>query len=217
MLEETAALQARNEELSDLNAQIARSIEGSVDLLPGSSSSSSSQQHGVQPSTAGSTTSFASSQTRHGPGINTSSTVTLVGGKAKSASDLGHSSPPENGLPVSVVAPWTVAHDINDTTQTRQPTPLKSTANAVNNNNNNNQDTLRGIFKWSKAGKNDLSSSVSSINGSGGAPYQKATQVRERHVFTQLPLLRVSRCDYCSDKMWGTQARCQSEFIFSFF
>ncbi len=34
---------------------------------------------------------------------------------------------------------------------------------------------------------------------------------RTEHVFQQVSVLRVARCDHCGDKMWGSQFRCNSE------
>ncbi|KZT10745.1 RhoGAP-domain-containing protein [Laetiporus sulphureus 93-53] len=31
---------------------------------------------------------------------------------------------------------------------------------------------------------------------------------RKEHVFQQISVLRVARCDHCGDKMWGSQSRC---------
>ena len=36
---------------------------------------------------------------------------------------------------------------------------------------------------------------------------------RREHIFQQISMLRVSRCDHCGDKMWGSQLRCSSEFL----
>lgn len=36
------------------------------------------------------------------------------------------------------------------------------------------------------------------------------------HTFQQISVLRVARCDHCSDKMWGSQLRCSSEFHASY-
>ncbi|KAL6305221.1 hypothetical protein BKA93DRAFT_237913 [Sparassis latifolia] len=33
---------------------------------------------------------------------------------------------------------------------------------------------------------------------------------RKEHVFQQISVLRVGRCDHCGDKMWGSQLRCSS-------
>ncbi|KAH9948675.1 hypothetical protein B0H21DRAFT_777741 [Amylocystis lapponica] len=38
----------------------------------------------------------------------------------------------------------------------------------------------------------------------------KQPQGRKDHVFQQVSVLRVARCDHCGDKMWGSQYRCTS-------
>ena len=36
---------------------------------------------------------------------------------------------------------------------------------------------------------------------------------RTEHVFQQMSVLRVARCDHCGDKMWGSQLRCSSKLL----
>jgi hypothetical protein len=35
------------------------------------------------------------------------------------------------------------------------------------------------------------------------------------HSFQQISVLRVARCDCCNDKMWGSQLRCSSKFLWT--
>ena len=44
-----------------------------------------------------------------------------------------------------------------------------------------------------------------------GTPEGKPKWRRE-HVFQQISVLRVARCDHCGDKMWGSQLKCTSEW-----
>lgn len=39
------------------------------------------------------------------------------------------------------------------------------------------------------------------------------TAGRKEHLFQQVSVLRVARCDHCGDKMWGSQYRCSSAYI----
>lgn len=41
-------------------------------------------------------------------------------------------------------------------------------------------------------------------------PVQEKPKLNMRHNFQQQSVLRFARCDYCGDKMWGTQLRCSS-------
>ena len=62
------------------------------------------------------------------------------------------------------------------------------------------------FIKWpgSKAPKEN----IAVMNGADmGKP-----KWRTEHVFQQVSVLRVARCDHCGDKMWGSQLRCTSEF-----
>lgn len=37
-------------------------------------------------------------------------------------------------------------------------------------------------------------------------------KTRVEHTFQQISMLRVSRCDHCGDKMWGSQLRCSGKW-----
>ena len=68
------------------------------------------------------------------------------------------------------------------------------------------QQQARPRFKWpgTKAPKEN----VAVMNGMDpGKP-----KWRTEHVFQQISVLRVARCDHCGDKMWGSQLKCTSEF-----
>ncbi len=60
------------------------------------------------------------------------------------------------------------------------------------------------FIKWpgSKAPKENMA--VMNGTDSGKAKW------RTEHVFQQMSVLRVARCDHCGDKMWGSQFRCTS-------
>ncbi|CAG7850642.1 SubName: Full=Uncharacterized protein {ECO:0000313/EMBL:CCA68331.1} [Serendipita indica DSM 11827] len=74
-------------------------------------------------------------------------------------------------------------------------------------------NTLRK-FPWFK-GKDpnsigrDIASQLSKLQQSlPGPPLPEKTKPVVRHNFQQQSVLRFARCDYCGDKMWGTQLRC---------
>lgn len=53
------------------------------------------------------------------------------------------------------------------------------------------------------------SPSSNSVDNASKAPVQKMATTE--HNFQQLSVLRFTRCDQCSDKMWGSQLRCTGE------
>ncbi|KAG8834708.1 hypothetical protein FRC17_007614 [Serendipita sp. 399] len=75
-------------------------------------------------------------------------------------------------------------------------------------------NTLRK-FPWFKgkdinAAARDNAASLSKLqNSMSPIPPEKAKPVL-RHNFQQQSVLRFARCDYCGDKMWGTQLRCSN-------
>ncbi|KAH7108287.1 RhoGAP-domain-containing protein [Auriculariales sp. MPI-PUGE-AT-0066] len=46
------------------------------------------------------------------------------------------------------------------------------------------------------------------VNGMGGGSERPRNNFE--HTFQQISVLRVARCDYCNDKMWGSQLRCSN-------
>ena len=40
-------------------------------------------------------------------------------------------------------------------------------------------------------------------------------KARVEHTFQQTSMLRVSRCDHCGDKMWGSQLRCSGKQFYT--
>jgi cell division protein FtsB len=151
ILEETAALHARNEELMGLNSQLSRNIENQV----------------FQQSTSTASELFPSGTPPAPPA------------KSFSASTSSYS---------------------DENSRTLRGRPMDS----VDHNRG-------GLFKWSSKTR-ELATPVKSESNSPGPMgmngFQKAIKFVP-HAFQQMALLRVSRCDHCNDKMWGSQSRCQ--------
>lgn len=61
------------------------------------------------------------------------------------------------------------------------------------------------FIKW--PGSRAPKENVAVVNGAD----QGKPKWRAEHVFQQISVLRVARCDHCGDKMWGSQLRCTSE------
>lgn len=72
-----------------------------------------------------------------------------------------------------------------------------------------NQSAAARKFKWYKGPGKDASTSRVDLPL---VPEKDKTGPRNafEHSFQQISVLRVARCDHCSDKMWGSQLRCSS-------
>ena len=71
----------------------------------------------------------------------------------------------------------------------------------------------RPRFKWpGSRGAAAPKENVALVNGAGvGMGTDGKPKWRREHVFQQISVLRVARCDHCGDKMWGSQLKCTSE------
>ena len=68
---------------------------------------------------------------------------------------------------------------------------------------------VKAKFKWPGTKAKDLVSPAFNTESNKG-------KAQFEHNFQQLSVLRFTRCDHCSDKMWGSQLRCTGKYIFSF-
>ena len=65
------------------------------------------------------------------------------------------------------------------------------------------QKPTTGVFKWRGNNKEPASAGQDSPN----------EKPRSKHTFQQVNVLRLSKCDHCGEKLWGSQARCQSTYL----
>ncbi|KAI0374151.1 RhoGAP-domain-containing protein [Pilatotrama ljubarskyi] len=149
-LEETTALNQRNEELAQLNAQYQRRLEAAA-------ANSNKDENVLQERRENSF-----DRARSPPMLNASASSTTLAATDEFAE-------------TKVIK---TKSDVQDT-----PQPAK------------------GRFKWpgSKAPKENVA-----VNGADANKLKWRTE----HVFQQISVLRVARCDHCGDKMWGSQFRC---------
>lgn len=68
------------------------------------------------------------------------------------------------------------------------------------------QKPATGVFKW--RGNNKEPSASAGQDGPNEKPRSKHT-----FQFQQVNVLRLSKCDHCGEKLWGSQARCQSTYL----
>ena len=61
------------------------------------------------------------------------------------------------------------------------------------------------VFKWRGGHKEGSTTSLAALDGPNGKSWLK-------HAFQSVSVLRLSKCDHCSEKLWGSQARCQSMY-----
>lgn len=61
------------------------------------------------------------------------------------------------------------------------------------------------VFKWRGNHKEGSTTSLATLDGPNEKPLPK-------HAFQNVSVLRLSKCDHCNEKLWGSQARCQSMY-----
>jgi hypothetical protein len=168
-LEETTALNARNEELAQLSAQYARRMDSSN--IPDAPPTYRHEHH--PPPHERKSSSFDRNHTQRSeqaPGVQPSfststASSTTLSDESSVAHSRNHRIPPDMGSPVS------------------RP----------------------GKFKWKASKPRDPSSAAVVDHKPTG---------RIEHTFQQLSVLRLTRCDHCGDKMWGSQLRCTGKYGF---
>jgi Rho-type GTPase-activating protein 1/2 len=62
--------------------------------------------------------------------------------------------------------------------------------------------TLR-VFKWRGHNRDASPATSPALDGTSEKTLYK-------HAFQQVSVLRLAKCDHCGEKLWGSQARCQS-------
>jgi Rho-type GTPase-activating protein 1/2 len=65
---------------------------------------------------------------------------------------------------------------------------------------------VKAKFKWPGTKAKDLLSPTPNAELNKG-------KAQFEHSFQQLSVLRFTRCDHCSDKMWGSQLRCTGKYV----
>jgi Rho-type GTPase-activating protein 1/2 len=154
-LEETTMLNARNEELAQLNAHYMRSIEAIS-----SESSMPAQEKRL----------FEHERERQQPSLvpRPSHTVnSSFGASSDESADLGKYTKGQQKAPTG--------------------------------------DAHSRMFKW--RGNNKETIAAGSAAHAQDGPNEKAWL---GHTFQQVSVLRLSKCDHCGEKLWASQARCQS-------
>jgi Rho-type GTPase-activating protein 1/2 len=66
-------------------------------------------------------------------------------------------------------------------------------------------DAALRVFKWRVNHKEGSAPSLAALDG----PNEKSWL---KHAFQNVSVLRLSKCDHCSEKLWGSQARCQGMY-----
>lgn len=199
-VEETTALNTRNEQLAELNAQIALQIQAAaadgVSMgLPGLTQLARgqgqlSQDTPVQSGqfdTFKSTTSSSSTRTRrteprergrHSPSIASSATVNTLGGSQENSDEFG-----------------TKVTKVSSKSETPEPSQPKK-------------------FKWFGPGGKHLASSPASEKSPTTLEKINGNHVEklQPHNFASANMLRIGRCDQCGEKLWGAGLRCTSVY-----
>ncbi|KAG9089348.1 hypothetical protein FS749_001404 [Ceratobasidium sp. UAMH 11750] len=196
-LEETTALNARNEELAELNAQIQRQVEQQLATttaarpnLPQLNSSgtvptqlslgSSLKEFGARPKPLQSAPSASVSS------VNT--TLSMLSTLTATTSNMSASEEKERDREEAKAARVLVPQE-----------PVTATV-------------AKGGFKWlkGKAPAKEPAVQTSSSGKAAAAAQPDRPKGFKEHNFVQQSVLRFARCDHCGDKMWGMQMRCSN-------
>ncbi|KAG8743250.1 hypothetical protein FRC10_012294 [Ceratobasidium sp. 414] len=196
-LEETTALNARNEELAELNAQIQRQVEQQVTVtavapppLPHMSSSGTTQL-----SLGSSLKEFGAKSKPPLVGISApSASVSSVNTTLSMLSTL-------TATTSNMSASEEKERDREEAKVVRIQTPQEPvTATAA-----------KGGFKWLKGKAPTKEPTMQTISsGKAAAAQPDRPKGFKEHNFVQQSVLRFARCDHCGDKMWGMQMRCSN-------
>ncbi|KAG8960163.1 hypothetical protein FRC03_006993 [Tulasnella sp. 419] len=178
-LEETTALNARNEELAELNAQIARQIEATG---MGDASNSQSDHTAVEPP---SSSSEANGYSKPKGGLG------LFGGKAKT--NLMNAASASVG---SLAAP----------SNSPSFASLGTSGNLTDDGRHEFGSVIK--VSNAKAEIIDAMPTMKKFKWFGVAKDKEKTKKPKAHNFVHQNVPRFARCDFCGDKMWGPQGRC---------
>jgi regulator of replication initiation timing len=196
-LEETTALNARNEELAELNAQIQRQVEQQFSSRPSLPYMNSSGTVPTQLSLGSSLKDFGakprvpSGTGNDVPSVSVSSMGTVTSMQSSATATTSNMSTTEEK-----------EREKEDTKVVRVQTPQEPVATTG----------AKGGFKWLKAKAPPKEPAAQGIS-SGKATQSERTKGSREHNFVQQSVLRFARCDHCGDKMWGMQSRCSSEYL----
>ena len=184
-LEEVTALNARNEELVELN----RDTERRLELLHGSPPERPPKVPTKGP--LGYNNGYGSPSLSGSP--SPSQSYTSGGGSATTASSAN-----------------TIAMMVDD--REREDTRFIKVVKA--DYLDAAQANARKGFKWNNKKPSQQNLAAVQERGPGGVVALGSQPDKPRnnfeHSFQQISVLRVARCDHCNDKMWGSQLRCSS-------
>lgn len=186
-LEETTALNARNEELAELNSQIVRQID-----MASSEATLSVDQHSLADGYASTPESGAFG--KHGMKGGMSGIFGGVGGKTKNAN--GNLLPANPGPNT-----WPSVSSINtnmSTVDEKDELGRISKATTARVEPGTEPIPAPKKFKW--------------FGGAMKSSEKDKKMKPKAHTFQLQNVLRFARCDHCGDKMWGTQSKCTGEF-----
>lgn len=194
-LEETTALNARNEELAELNSQIQRQIEATLN------------ETNIAGDT-GSISTTAATAVEH-PASSSENGHTLKSGKGMPMSNIFNGAKAVKSSSTSIATAGTGGPPSNSPSYSSVNTAIGSVedheygARVVT--------STKGVYQHAK----EIVPEPTPAKGSkfkwfGGAMKEKK-QKQKAHNFAAVNILRFARCEWCNDKMWGPQFRCQGK------
>lgn len=103
------------------------------------------------------------------------------------------------------VQPLQPSHTVNASIGLSSDESADSTRFAKSHQKTPTGDAHLRVFKWRGNHKEATAAASAALDG----PNEKT---RLKHAFQIISVLRLSKCDHCGEKLWGSQARCQSMY-----
>ncbi|KAF8647087.1 hypothetical protein AX16_006921 [Volvariella volvacea WC 439] len=198
-LEETTALNARNEELAHLSAVYARRM----DSLPESSAANANASANGTPNAASTNASINGR-----PSTSQPPPVADLG-LPRGSMDKPKLPIPQLNIPPAS-SPQVLTQSLSSSTTISEES-LDSRYHKISKAEAESHTPIKK-FKWPMAKNNakevynqnaERAAAAALAKGLGG----NSGEIRQ-HNFQQLSILRFARCDHCGDKMWGSQLKC---------
>ncbi|KAH9994024.1 Rho GTPase activation protein [Russula vinacea] len=101
------------------------------------------------------------------------------------------------------VQPLQPSHTVNASIGLSSDESADSTRFAKSHQKTPTGDAHLRVFKWRGNHKEATAAASAALDG----PNEKT---RLKHAFQIISVLRLSKCDHCGEKLWGSQARCQT-------
>ena len=212
-VEETSALNNRNDQMADLNALIAQEIQN---VIRDGAAANPQLAQLIQDAAMLSSQAVSSSKL---------ASVAVARPRKVDARERAKNSPSMASFGTSNTLGAGSTNTYYESADEFGGRPSGSTVNTFNGRahkmeNSEPASVQKKTFKWFGPG------GARTAGGPGGIPsgtekpatsistekVNAPTEKARQHVFVGTNILRISRCDHCSEKLWGAALRCTSEY-----